>query len=558
MRRTVFELCAAAVLVFAATGAQAQTTCPGSVAQITTPAAGSVLPAGAVTFAWCNASADYFLTIETVRGAANIFNAFVVGVESVTLGPACNVPSPANPTTECIPTSGETIFLTLWTNTAQTGRKNFIAAPTITFTAPNSNPAPVPALTTTSVASPVSVAFSASDQSVALAATVAAGAAVNQGNVTFRVLDGATAVGAAVTSATLASGSASATYLLPGGTAAKAYTIQASFSGGPNFLASSGSGSLVVAPSPAGAAPTTTSVAPQAVGFSAAAQSVTLTASVAAAAAVNEGTITFSVLDAASAIVGTAVTSSTLANGGASAAFLLPAGLPAGAYTIQADYSDGAGTNFLASTGSGTLTVNPPAPAAQAPTVTAVQDNVVLFDSNGQNVTLSAAVAVAGGTVTEGTVTFRVADASSNPVGAAVVSAGLAGGSASALFALPPGLAAGRYAIEATYSGGPSFLASSGIGTLTIAAAPSAPATVGDLVAQVTGLNLGRETGKELLSKLQDAQAELDRGRPRAAISKLRDFIEEVQESVREGRLDASIAASLSAEAASLISQLGS
>jgi hypothetical protein len=97
---------------------------------------------GFVTFEWCNASADYFLTIESVPGAANIYNAFVVGQEFVTLGNSCNVPSPTSPTTQCIPTHGETIYVTLWTNTATSGRKTYVAAPTLTFKAPSAEPAP--------------------------------------------------------------------------------------------------------------------------------------------------------------------------------------------------------------------------------------------------------------------------------------------------------------------------------------------------------------------------------------------------------------------------------
>ncbi len=89
-----------------------------------------------MTFTWCNASADYFLTIESPLGAANIYNAFVVGQESVTLGPACNIPSATSPTTQCIPTNGSTVYVTLWTNTAQSGRKNFVAAATLAYTAP--------------------------------------------------------------------------------------------------------------------------------------------------------------------------------------------------------------------------------------------------------------------------------------------------------------------------------------------------------------------------------------------------------------------------------------
>jgi hypothetical protein len=85
------------------------------------PTNGSTLPAGAVTFEWCNASADYFLVVESLPGAHDIFNAFAggagpgAGVVSVTLGPACNIPTATNPTTQCIPAQGERIFVTLFT-----------------------------------------------------------------------------------------------------------------------------------------------------------------------------------------------------------------------------------------------------------------------------------------------------------------------------------------------------------------------------------------------------------------------------------------------------------
>ena len=50
-----------------------------AVARMISPQDGATLPAGAVTFQWCNASADYFLAIETVPGAHDIFYAFAGG-----------------------------------------------------------------------------------------------------------------------------------------------------------------------------------------------------------------------------------------------------------------------------------------------------------------------------------------------------------------------------------------------------------------------------------------------------------------------------------------------
>ena len=87
------------------------------VARMISPANGATLPAGAVTFTWCNASADYFLTIETIHGAHDIFFAFAggagggAGVNTLTLGPGCA----ATPPTGCIPVRGESVFVTLYT-----------------------------------------------------------------------------------------------------------------------------------------------------------------------------------------------------------------------------------------------------------------------------------------------------------------------------------------------------------------------------------------------------------------------------------------------------------
>src|SRR6266567_7889797 len=219
MNRIIRRICLAAVFALAVAAAQAQTICPSPVAQIISPAPGSTLPTGAVTFSWCHANkGDYFLDIGSVPGAHEIFFAFLT-VDSITLGPACNIPSATSPQTGCIVPNGETIYVTLWTNTAVSGGKNYVAAPTLTFTAASSNA--TPAVTTTAVANQTATA-SNTDQNITLTATVAGGT-VNQGAVTFQVLDGAAKIGAAVTSATLTTGAASVLYLLPGGTPANTY-----------------------------------------------------------------------------------------------------------------------------------------------------------------------------------------------------------------------------------------------------------------------------------------------------------------------------------------------
>jgi Bacterial Ig-like domain (group 3) len=244
MKRTVFALCITAIFCLLTTGIiQAQTTCPA--AQMITPTNGSTLPAGAVTFQWCNASADYFLTIESVPGAHDIFFAFAggvgpgAGVVSVTLGPACAPVAPIG----CIPAKGETIFVTLDTVRAKT----IISSFQYTYTAASSSVV-IPAVTSTAVASQT-VTFSNSIQTVTLAATVG-GSNVNEGTVTFQIMDSATNIGSAVTSATLTNGTASVIYPLPAGIAAKTYTIQATYTGSPNFQPSSGTGTLTVSANP--------------------------------------------------------------------------------------------------------------------------------------------------------------------------------------------------------------------------------------------------------------------------------------------------------------------
>lgn len=346
MRGLVQKICMGVILCLAAVCVQAQTTCNG--AQLISPTNGSTLPSGAVNFTWCNANADYFLTIESVPGAHDIFFAFVGGVGpgagqvSVTLGPACAAVSPI----QCIPPRGETIHVTLDTTRAHA----IISSFQYTFTAASSTPV-APALTSTAVASQ-SVAFSSSVQNVPLAATVA-GANVNQGTVTFQVMDGAVNVGAPVTSGTLTNGTASIIYALPAGTAPKTYSIQANYSGGPNFQASSGAGTLIVNAASPTAAVTSTAVTGQAITFSNSIQNVTLTATI-AGPSVNQGTVTFQVMDGANN-VGSAVTSATVSNGVASVIYALPSGTVPKSYTIQAAYSGG--TNFQASTGVGTLSV---------------------------------------------------------------------------------------------------------------------------------------------------------------------------------------------------------
>jgi hypothetical protein len=105
----------------------------------------------------------------------------------------------------------------------------------------------------------------------------------------------------------------------------------------------------------AGNVNTTTTVANATATFGDA--SVTLNASVTPATgpAINNGSVTFTVKQGATTI-GAATTDNTVVAGAASVSYALPAGTNAGAYTIEAVYTPGAG--FNGSNGSGSLTIN--------------------------------------------------------------------------------------------------------------------------------------------------------------------------------------------------------
>ena len=75
--------------------------CPGQVAQLMCPPPGSTLISNEADFVWCNSGGDYFLDMETVPGAHDVFFAIVSGQSHVDLN--------------TLPTNGKTIFVALWT-----------------------------------------------------------------------------------------------------------------------------------------------------------------------------------------------------------------------------------------------------------------------------------------------------------------------------------------------------------------------------------------------------------------------------------------------------------
>ena len=201
--------------------------------------------------------------------------------------------------------------------------------------------------TTTAEARNLSVTYSSAAQTLGLSATVTAANSaltVNEGSVTWTLLNGSTPVGSPV-SGNVTSGSASANYTLPAGTAGGSYTIQAVYNSTAEYATSSDSSHTLTV----NAAGTTTAAVTTAAVFSAASQGVGLSATVTSpAGTVNGGSVTFTILNG-SATVGSP-TSGNVVSGTAIANYTLPAGLADGAYTIQASY--GGSGSFTASSDS--------------------------------------------------------------------------------------------------------------------------------------------------------------------------------------------------------------
>lgn len=127
---------------------------------------------------------------------------------------------------------------------------------------------------------------------------------------------------------------------------------------------------ISAAPAYAGLPSSTTTVDSQMTLFSAAAQNVTLTATVTSGGSpVTVGQVTFQVKDGG-VNVGAPVTDTTLtATGVAEVSYTLPAATPVGAHTIEASYADFT-ESFLNSMGTNTLTISAPT-STPTPTITA-------------------------------------------------------------------------------------------------------------------------------------------------------------------------------------------
>lgn len=153
---------------------------------------------------------------------------------------------------------------------------------------------------------------------------------------------------------------------------------------------------------------------------------------------VNDGTVTFTVQQG-NAVLGTPVTSNTVGNGAASVVYVLPAGVPAGNYTIDAAYNPG--LNFASSSDSThSLFVSP----------SAVQLTTVHMAANLLNLTQVE-------TLSAHVIGFAAGDASGSvifTVSGRTLSAAVDGnGDAAISFTLPLNTARSPQAITTAYSG---------------------------------------------------------------------------------------------------------
>ncbi|HKR14569.1 MAG TPA: Ig-like domain-containing protein [Pyrinomonadaceae bacterium] len=206
-------------------------------------------------------------------------------------------------------------------------------------------------------------------------------------------------------------------------------------------------------------AATTTTVSDATAAFSTSNQNVALSANVTTSAGiVNDGTVTFTVRNSSSVVIGAPVVGN-VSGGAATASYTLPGGTPAGSYTITGEFSGGAVT--AASSDTATLSVTAVA------TTTTVADKTVSSSASNQNVALSANVTSSAGIVNDGTVTFTVRNSSNVVIGVPVVG-NVSGGVATANYTLPGGTPAGTYTITGAFSGGAGTTASSDTATLTV------------------------------------------------------------------------------------------
>ena len=210
----------------------------------------------------------------------------------------------------------------------------------------------------------------------------------------------------------------------------------------------------------------------QSVPYSPAAQTVTLTATVTGPAPINEGTVTFRIFSGPT-LIGKETQSATVSKGTATVSYNLPAGLAAGTYTVQAQYSG---------TGLYLPSVVTSADAAHALTVTQGFPSVnflanpvmATYTSKAdQSIPIHLVISTAGGPVNEGTVTLTQ---TGGPTQLAPNSRTfqVVNGAVDNAIALPAGSPAGAYTFSISFNGSVNYRSNTGTPlTLNVNAAPT-------------------------------------------------------------------------------------
>jgi hypothetical protein len=163
---------------------------------------------------------------------------------------------------------------------------------------------------------------------------------------------------------------------------------------------------------------------------------------------VNEGQVTFTVINSSTHATVCTSAPAAVSNGSATGTCALPAGLNVGSYAITAAYSESSSGNFMdsVSTNSANLVV-----AAASTSVTA-DDSATTYNELAQSVSLTAGVSSPAGVVKEGRATFTVTNPSTHAIVCTSAPAAVSNGSATGTCALPAGLNVGSYAISVAYS----------------------------------------------------------------------------------------------------------
>ncbi len=307
---------------------------------------------------------------------------------------------------------------------------------------------------------PTSLFTNANDQNVTADAVVSSGqGTVNEGTVTFELLqNGKEDKAVSPVTVNVVNGQASLTsanpLVIPGGTAVGTYTLQAAYNDASNVFLAAAPATTKLTITKSTNNVTLTNLSPTNLFTSPTTQNVTATVDVASnAGTVNEGTVTFALLQGSTAISSvTANVSNGQAQFDANNPLVIPVGQAAGTYTLQATYNDPAG-NFVSASFSQSLTIQQSSANVALSNVTPAN---LFTNPNAQNVTAEVVIASGQGTVNEGTVTFTLfqngtVDSAVSPVTVNVVNGQASLTSANPLV-IPGGTAVGTYTLQAAYS----------------------------------------------------------------------------------------------------------